>query len=192
MWINDASGKVEGCVLQRQQPHQNLSASSVHLPWFYVAPKEGFQQTRDIYRLPAGCERRCPEADAADSAWVAATSTDFVDACRSGATMQSDYTRMVAILWGVLSNGDAQVVSVHRHEIETMGQTEIQNTVAAQAAQCGMACQDEGSLTPDIRPLVCCRRTGWITGTVRKSRDLRTVLRESQGEIPWVYLPSLL
>ena len=45
MRVDDASGKVEGGVLQGQQPYRILSAYALHVPRFYVSSEEGQRQS---------------------------------------------------------------------------------------------------------------------------------------------------
>ena len=85
MWIDDASREVEDRILQAQPSYRNLSERAVHVSRFYVSTEEGSEQAKPaIYQFPAGCERRCLEADAADSTWMEATPSDIGEARRSG------------------------------------------------------------------------------------------------------------
>jgi len=56
----------------------------------------------DIHQFSSGSECGCVEADATDGAGLAHLSPDSGDACRTGAAMQSEDTRVVELLRGVL------------------------------------------------------------------------------------------
>jgi len=57
MWADDASGKIESCVLQGQQPHCCISACLLHIPWFHFSAEEGRQQSEPgIHQFLAGSE----------------------------------------------------------------------------------------------------------------------------------------
>jgi len=47
-----------------------------------------------------------------------------------------------------------------------VGQTQVQDAVAAQAAQRGLAAPDEERISADVLPLECCRGKGWVMGAV--------------------------
>ena len=47
-----------------------------------------------------------------------------------------------------------------------MGQTQVQDTVAAQAAPCGLAAPDEERISNAVLPLECRWGKGWVMGAV--------------------------
>jgi len=80
-----------------------------------VSAEEGQRQSEpDIHQFFAGSECRCLEAYAEGGAGLAHPSADTGDISRSGEAMQSGDTRVVELLWSVLSDGDAQAVSIRR------------------------------------------------------------------------------
>ncbi len=92
-----------------KEAHRHLSERAIYVSRFYVqAESRSEQRPPALYWVSAGGEQRCVEADEADSAKLAIASNDIGYAGRTGAAMQHDDTGLVELLWGVLSDGDAQ------------------------------------------------------------------------------------
>src|SRR6516164_7711003 len=139
MWVDDASGEVESGVLQGQQPNCILSACNLHVPWLHVSAEEGTGPSQEgIYQLPAGCECGCAEAHAEGGKGLAHSPSVVGNTRRTGAAIQSQDTRLVELLRGILSFGDAQALSIYRREAYAVGHVQVQDTVASQDAQCSL------------------------------------------------------
>ena len=111
----------------------------------------------EIHQFPAWRKRRCLGADKAGNKKVEVATPDTVDLGGVGTTMQPDDTRVVELLWGFLSNCVGADIRAYRPDDPALGQTEVQNTEAASAAQCRMARQDKGAIPWDVLPLADCR-----------------------------------
>jgi retron-type reverse transcriptase len=167
MRADDATGEIEGRVLQGQQSHRTACACELHLPGLYVQTEEGSQQaTSALHRLPAGSQRRCLAADATGGAPLATQSPDARVAGRGGSALQPGDTGVVAILWRVLPKRHARHLPAYRSSAGALGPTKVQGPSAPQAGQRPMAGQDARSTTVAVPSLARCRTTGWITGAV--------------------------
>src|ERR1017187_5745940 len=122
MWVDDASGEVASGVLQGRQPNRILSTCPLHVPRLYVQAEEGAgPQEEGIYQLPSSRQCRCVEAHAEGGKGLAHLSSDGGNTRRTGATIQSQDTRLVELLRGILSFGDAQALSIYRREAYAVG-----------------------------------------------------------------------
>jgi hypothetical protein len=74
-----------------------------------------------IYKLPSGGECRCVEAHAEGGPELAHLPSGIGNTRGSGAAIQSPDTRLVELLRGILSTGDAYALSIHRSEAYAVG-----------------------------------------------------------------------
>ena len=154
-------------VLQGQQPDRILSECELHVPGLYVSSEEGRSTVR----------RR------AFTSFLPGVSRDALkrmrQTCGGGALHRQTSGRWSNwhsnTIRRYVAGGTTTGRSIGRRcsgsvdistEARAVGQAQVQNTVAAQAAQCGVAAQDEEGNPADVRPLAVSLGTGWIMGAV--------------------------
>jgi hypothetical protein len=117
VWIDDASREIEDRVLQAEPSHWHLCASAVHVSRLYVPAESCSGQGGTVFTsfLPGVSDDALKRMRQTVRGWKLhrQTSMKLADLA-PGAAMQLHVTWVVELLWGVLSDGNAQALSVYR------------------------------------------------------------------------------
>jgi len=114
MRIDDASGEIKDRVLQAQQAHQSVPTRAIYLSRIYIPTEGGEDQTRPaIHKLLTGSQRYSFEANAKDGTGLETASADTGNAAGTSVAIQFHNTWVGELLWGILSDSNAQALSIH-------------------------------------------------------------------------------